>query len=101
MADVNGARPVDQHRTPAAPAPLYQARHASREEDHALDVRVRNGHRCWTINGDFLALQPTGVARYAREVTMALDELMSECHPLTQGLRLAVVAPVNRLGILA
>lgn len=98
MADVNGARPVDQHRTPAAPAPLYQARHASREEDHALDVRVRNGHRCWTINGDFLALQPTGVARYAREVTMALDELMSECHPLTQGLRLAVVAPREPLG---
>ncbi|RUZ32584.1 glycosyltransferase family 1 protein, partial [Mesorhizobium sp. M7A.F.Ca.CA.001.15.1.1] len=31
--------------------------------------------RRWTINGDFTTLRPTGVARYAREVTLALDAL--------------------------
>src|SRR5262245_23790427 len=49
--------------------------------------------RAWTINGDFLALQPTGVARYAREVTRALDELVASQHPLTCGLDLTVLAP--------
>ena len=49
--------------------------------------------RRWTINGDFLALQPTGVARYAREVTLALDRLVAEHDPLTAGLDLDLVAP--------
>jgi glycosyltransferase involved in cell wall biosynthesis len=49
--------------------------------------------RSWTINGDFVQLQPTGVARYAREVTQALDALVAEDHPLTDGLDLSVVAP--------
>ncbi len=49
--------------------------------------------RRWTINGDFLALQPTGVARYAREVTMALDGLVAARHPLTAGLEIDLVAP--------
>lgn len=49
--------------------------------------------RFWTINGDFLGLQPTGVARYAREVTAALDGLVAEGHPLTRGLDLRIVAP--------
>lgn len=49
--------------------------------------------RVWTINGDFLTLQPTGVARYAREVTLALDALISSDHPLTRGLALNLVAP--------
>ena len=31
----------------------------------------------WTINGDFVALAPNGVARYAREVTRALDNLVA------------------------
>jgi glycosyltransferase involved in cell wall biosynthesis len=47
----------------------------------------------WTINGDFLALQPTGVARYAREVTLALDALIAENHPLTGDLELGILAP--------
>lgn len=48
--------------------------------------------RRWTINGDFLAIEPTGVARYAHEVTKALDALISERHPLTSDLTLDMVA---------
>lgn len=47
----------------------------------------------WTINGDFVTLQPAGVARYAREVTQALDALFAEGHPLTRGVALDLVAP--------
>ncbi|MCK0197270.1 glycosyltransferase family 4 protein [Ancylobacter sp. 6x-1] len=49
--------------------------------------------RRWTINGDFTTLSPTGVARYAREVTLALDALLDEGHPLTLGLSLDLVMP--------
>jgi len=49
--------------------------------------------RVWTLNGDFVALKPTGVPRYAREVTRALDTLIGEGHPLTRGLKLEIVAP--------
>lgn len=49
--------------------------------------------RRWTINGDFTTLRPTGVARYAREVTMALDALISEGHPLGRDLEIDVVVP--------
>lgn len=49
--------------------------------------------RHWTINGDFVALKPTGVPRYAREVTLALDALLTEGHPLAEGLSLDLVAP--------
>jgi glycosyltransferase involved in cell wall biosynthesis len=49
--------------------------------------------RVWTLNGDFVGLKPTGVPRYAREVTFALDALIAERHPLTEGLRLDLVAP--------
>ncbi len=55
-------------------------------------VRSR-GRRRWTINGDFLTLRPTGVARYAREVTLALDALVDEGHPLARDLDLDIVAP--------
>lgn len=51
--------------------------------------------RRWTINGDFLALAPTGVARYAREVATALDLLVAEGHALTRDLDLDVVAPTR------
>ena len=55
---------------------------------------ARDSHRrVWTINGDFLALQPTGVTRYAREVTLALDALLAAKHPLTDGLELSILAP--------
>ncbi|WP_447675399.1 glycosyltransferase family 4 protein [Methylobacterium sp. M6A4_1b] len=50
--------------------------------------------RSWTINGDFLTLNPEGVARYARELVRALDSLVSEGHPLTEGLRLTIVSPI-------
>ena len=49
--------------------------------------------RVWAINGDFLALQPTGVARYAKEVTLALDALVAAKHPLTRDLELSILAP--------
>jgi glycosyltransferase involved in cell wall biosynthesis len=49
--------------------------------------------RAWTINGDFVSLKPSGVARYAREVTLALDALVAARHPLTAGLRLNILAP--------
>ena len=47
--------------------------------------------RSWTINGDFLGLEQTGVARYGLEVTRALDALVTERHPLTRDLRLDLV----------
>jgi glycosyltransferase involved in cell wall biosynthesis len=40
-----------------------------------------------------VALESTGVARYAREVTLALDELITERHPLAQHLEINVLAP--------
>ncbi|TIQ36050.1 MAG: glycosyltransferase family 4 protein [Mesorhizobium sp.] len=49
--------------------------------------------RRWTINGDFTTLRPNGVARYAREVTMALDALISERHPLGRDLDIDLVVP--------
>ena len=49
--------------------------------------------RRWTVNGDFVALQPTGVPRYAREVTLALDALVAEGHPLARNLDIDLVAP--------
>ena len=49
--------------------------------------------RSWTINGDFVTLTPTGIPRYAREVTQALDALVAESHPLTAGLKLNLLAP--------
>jgi glycosyltransferase involved in cell wall biosynthesis len=49
--------------------------------------------RRWTLNGDFVGLRLTGVARYASEVTSALDALVAEGHPLARDLRLDLVAP--------
>jgi len=54
--------------------------------------------RDWTINGDFIALQPNGVARYAEEVTRALGQLLDEHHPLTRDLNLQIVSPRERTG---
>lgn len=49
--------------------------------------------RDWTLNGDFVGLSPTGVARYAREVTLALDQCVADGHPLTRDVSLTLVAP--------
>lgn len=54
--------------------------------------------RRWTINGDFVALNPTGVPRYAREVTLALDTLVAEGHPSTNGVDIDLVAPREPAG---
>jgi glycosyltransferase involved in cell wall biosynthesis len=56
-------------------------------------MKASGCHRVWTINGDFVSLRPTGVARYAREVTLALDSLLAAKHPLTAGLELNILAP--------
>ena len=75
--------------TPAGVAPRDEA-----AEPIVVHGRLDPGPaRRWTINGDFLALAPTGVARYAREVTLALDRLVTERDPLTRGLQLDLVAP--------
>lgn len=57
--------------------------------------------REWTINGDFLALATSGVPRYAREVTRALDALIAEGHPAADGLHLRLVGsrPADALGL--
>ena len=55
--------------------------------------------REWTVNGDFTALRPTGVARYAREVTLALDALIAQGHPLAEGLRVRLVVPRRPEGL--
>lgn len=62
---------------------------------NALSPQSSNptGRREWTINGDFVSLSPNGVARYAREVTCALDALMAEQHPLTANLDLELLVP--------
>ncbi len=54
---------------------------------------MKDERRKWAINGDFVALKPTGVARYAREVTLALDALAAAGHPLLQGVDLELLAP--------
>ena len=60
------------------------------------DLMARAGtRRRWTVNGDFLGLKPTGVARFAHEVTAALDTLVGEEHPLTCDLALDIVTPVE------
>ena len=53
----------------------------------------RHPVRHWAINGDYVALRQTGVARYAREVTSQLDALIAEHHPLTRGLHLELIVP--------
>ncbi|GGC72424.1 glycosyltransferase family 4 protein [Chelatococcus reniformis] len=55
--------------------------------------------RVWTVNGDFVNLKPTGVARYAREVTSALDALVAERHPLARDLDLTLIAPREPLDL--
>jgi glycosyltransferase involved in cell wall biosynthesis len=52
-----------------------------------------DGQRRWSVNGDFTTLRPTGVARYARETTLALDALVAERHPLTEDLALELLVP--------
>jgi glycosyltransferase involved in cell wall biosynthesis len=54
---------------------------------------MRTELRTWSINGDFVTLAQTGVARYAREVTLALDALLAENHPLAADLALTLLAP--------
>ncbi|MEY9324877.1 glycosyltransferase family 4 protein [Sinorhizobium fredii] len=93
MTDFSGVDPLEQDSTPAMSAPSDEVRRECLKEDPARAAPIANGHRRWTINGDFFGLSPNGVARYAREVTLALDTLVTEHHPLTHGLQLAIVAP--------
>jgi glycosyltransferase involved in cell wall biosynthesis len=68
---------------PAPPA--VQAPHS--------DQSLQSIKRPWTINGDFTALGLGGVGRYGREVTLALDRLVAEGHPLARDLELTLVVP--------
>lgn len=56
-------------------------------------MAMKQEQRVWTINGDFAALRPAGVSRYAKEVTLALDGLIAEGHPLAEGLDATLVVP--------
>jgi glycosyltransferase involved in cell wall biosynthesis len=49
--------------------------------------------RHWTINGRFLTQPVTGVQRYAREITSALDRLLTERHPWARDLSIDIVCP--------
>lgn len=49
--------------------------------------------RHWTINGRFLTQPVTGVQRYAREITSALDQLIAEGHPWARDLSLEIACP--------
>jgi glycosyltransferase involved in cell wall biosynthesis len=79
-----------QASSPERPAvPDAQERSVNRSRSSAAPTDRRR----WTINGDFVSLSPNGVARYAREVTSALDDLMAERHPLTDRLDLDLLIP--------
>src|SRR6185437_4511825 len=69
------------------------AKHPASGPAAAQEATTAHRKRRWTINGDFVNLNPNGVARYAREVTLALDALIAEGHPLARGLVLDLVAP--------
>ncbi len=49
--------------------------------------------RIWAINGEFVSLSAGGVARYAREVTLAMDALIGEGVPAADGLDVTLIAP--------
>lgn len=70
-------------------------RRASRDASEAPRTVYDPGkaRRRWSINGDFTALDPTGVARYARETTAALDTLVGERHPLARNIEIELVTP--------
>ena len=70
-----------------------QARLSERPIGSTSDPHIDLPPRHWTINGDFLGLKETGIARFAREITIALDALVADGHPLTRGLSLDIVAP--------
>jgi hypothetical protein len=55
--------------------------------------------RYWTINGRFLTQGVTGVQRYAREIVSALDDLLTEGHPLGDQLDLELLAPVSDVAV--
>lgn len=76
-----------------APAAGSRPRRPVRDPGH--EARGGAEVRPWTINGDFLSLKPTGVARFGREMTVALDALIDEDHPLTRDLDLRIVAPLE------
>lgn len=73
------------------PAALAHPRGPVRDPRHSRPDEA--SFRPWTINGDFLTLKPTGVARFGREMTIALDALIDEDHPLARDLDLRIVAP--------
>lgn len=51
--------------------------------------------RHWCINGRFVTQPQTGVQRYATRIVAALDDLMSEGHPLTRDLEIEILVPAD------
>ena len=49
----------------------------------------------WSINGRFVTQPFSGVQRYAYEIVRALDGLISENHPLAEGIYLELVVPAD------
>lgn len=49
-------------------------------------------NRRWTLNGDFVTLKKTGVARYARQTVEHINRLICEGHPLARGLNIDLVS---------
>ena len=64
-----------------------------REYANGVAPEDRPPRASWTINGRFLTQNVTGVQRYGREIVRALDALVSEQHPLTEGLNLELLVP--------
>lgn len=54
--------------------------------------KVEGPSRRWTLNGDFLSLGTSGIARYGRQTALALDTLIGIRHPLTRHLAIDLVA---------
>ena len=69
------------------------ANHLDGPNGSSTASRLDRPLRRWTINGDFLGLKSTGLARFAREITLALDALIADGHPLTHDLSVDIVAP--------
>lgn len=73
MTEMTHKLAVRTHQAAAAPAPVEPRR--------------------VVINGRFAGRPVTGVERYASEIVMALDGLLTARHPLTEGLRVCLAVP--------
>ena len=69
---------------------------------HISKVLIRKNEpmgRRWSVNGQFLTRNATGVDRYAREILKAMDVLIGEGNPLAAGLTLDILCPAGTLEV--